>query len=195
MNSSAAGATEIAVDAAVAGVDIIIEVRDNGGGSRESEVPFIFERYYRGSSRRKKKQGLGLGLPLSRLLAPMAGISSSMPPRRPAPCSGCPCPSRPRHSCPRLSLRRAHVTCPNGCGSGPTRKRRGLHLAPVLPGSPNWPGLLRRDASRQWDKGGPRRLASSPRFGGRMKQSQATYADCPPSTSPASAGRRLSTAR
>jgi len=69
MNSSAAGATEVAVDAAVAGVDIIIEVRDNGGGSRESEVPFIFERYYRGSSRRKKKQGLGLGLPLSRLLA------------------------------------------------------------------------------------------------------------------------------
>ncbi|WP_246873625.1 hypothetical protein [Paenibacillus dendritiformis] len=41
MNSSAAGATEIAVDAAVAGVDIIIEVRDNGGGIRESEVPFL----------------------------------------------------------------------------------------------------------------------------------------------------------
>lgn len=69
MNSSAAGATQIAVEAAVVGEDIVIEVRDNGGGIRESEVPFIFERYYRGSSRRKKKQGLGLGLPLSRLLA------------------------------------------------------------------------------------------------------------------------------
>lgn len=69
MNSSAAGATEIAVEAAVVGEDIVIEVGDNGGGIRESEVPFIFERYYRGSSRRKKKQGLGLGLPLSRLLA------------------------------------------------------------------------------------------------------------------------------
>lgn len=69
MNSSAAGATKIAVEAAVLDEDIVIEVRDNGGGIRESEAPFIFERYYRGSSRRKKKQGLGLGLPLSRLLA------------------------------------------------------------------------------------------------------------------------------
>lgn len=109
INSSAAGATEIAVEAAVVEKDIVIEVRDNGGGIRESEVPFIFERYYRGSSRRKKKQGLGLGLPLSRLLARANGgdlvlhstseagtvfrLSLPKPPAIAA--RGCPCSGRP----------------------------------------------------------------------------------------------------
>ncbi|MEY9094539.1 ATP-binding protein [Paenibacillus sp. RC84] len=73
MNSTAAGSTSITVHAYPLGSMIHVDVKDNGSGIRESEVPHIFERYYRGDSRRKKKQGLGLGLPLSRLLAQANG--------------------------------------------------------------------------------------------------------------------------
>ncbi|RNB91375.1 sensor histidine kinase [Brevibacillus fluminis] len=68
-NSAAAGATEITFAASRAEDGVVIDVTDNGNGIRESEVPYIFERYYRGDSKRKKKHGLGLGLPLCRLLA------------------------------------------------------------------------------------------------------------------------------
>lgn len=51
----------------------MIHIADNGKGISPEEVPFIFERYYRGNSQRKKKQGLGLGLPICRLLAQANG--------------------------------------------------------------------------------------------------------------------------
>ncbi|MFP3388815.1 sensor histidine kinase [Brevibacillus sp. SIMBA_040] len=68
-NSAAAKATQIQIIAEKLGDQFIIDVIDNGRGIPESEAPFIFERYYRGDSKRKKKHGLGLGLTISRLLA------------------------------------------------------------------------------------------------------------------------------
>ncbi|MFS0783197.1 histidine kinase dimerization/phospho-acceptor domain-containing protein [Bacillus sp. 1P06AnD] len=69
MNSVIAGATEISFRCEVLDNQMMIDVRDNGKGIEESEVPFIFERYYQGNSKRNKKKGLGLGLPLCRLYA------------------------------------------------------------------------------------------------------------------------------
>ncbi|UED75338.1 HAMP domain-containing sensor histidine kinase [Brevibacillus sp. DP1.3A] len=68
-NSAAANATQIEIGVHNQSDFLSIDVTDNGKGIPESEVPFIFERYYRGDSKRKKKQGLGLGLTISRLLA------------------------------------------------------------------------------------------------------------------------------
>lgn len=72
-NSVAAGATHITLEASLNDHNLVIDVADNGKGIKEAEVPYIFERYYRGDSKRKKKHGLGLGLPLSRLLAKANG--------------------------------------------------------------------------------------------------------------------------
>lgn len=72
-NSAAASATQIKIDVHNQSDFLSIDVTDNGKGIAESEVPFIFERYYRGDSKRKKKQGLGLGLTISRLLAKAHG--------------------------------------------------------------------------------------------------------------------------
>jgi len=68
-NSASAKATQIQIMAEKQSDQFIIDVIDNGKGIPESEAPFIFERYYRGDSKRKKKHGLGLGLTISRLLA------------------------------------------------------------------------------------------------------------------------------
>ncbi|WP_409176223.1 ATP-binding protein [Brevibacillus fortis] len=72
-NSAAANATQIKIDVYNQSDFLSIDVTDNGKGIPEPEVPFIFERYYRGDSKRKKKQGLGLGLTISRLLAKAHG--------------------------------------------------------------------------------------------------------------------------
>ncbi|TKI58361.1 HAMP domain-containing histidine kinase [Brevibacillus antibioticus] len=72
-NSAAANATQIKIDVHNQSDFLSIDVTDNGKGIPEPEVPFIFERYYRGDSKRKKKQGLGLGLTISRLLAKAHG--------------------------------------------------------------------------------------------------------------------------
>lgn len=69
MNSAIAGATEISIKCMVEDKQVMINVQDNGTGIEESEIPFIFEKYYRGNSKRKKKHGLGLGLSLCRLFA------------------------------------------------------------------------------------------------------------------------------
>lgn len=68
-NSAAARATTIQIIGEQQGDQLIIDVIDNGKGIADAEAPFIFERYYRGDSKRKKKHGLGLGLTISRLLA------------------------------------------------------------------------------------------------------------------------------
>ncbi|MCG5250988.1 ATP-binding protein [Brevibacillus agri] len=67
-NSVAAAATRIEVVARQTD-KLILDIIDNGKGIPAEEAPFIFERYYRGDSKRKKKHGLGLGLTICRLLA------------------------------------------------------------------------------------------------------------------------------
>ncbi|MEK4485842.1 HAMP domain-containing sensor histidine kinase [Psychrobacillus sp. FSL H8-0484] len=69
MNSAGAEATKITLRLNIEEKKLYLDILDNGKGIAEQEIPYIFERYYRGDSKRKKKQGLGLGLPLSRLLA------------------------------------------------------------------------------------------------------------------------------
>lgn len=69
MNSAGAEATKITLSLNIEEKKLYLDILDNGKGIAEQEIPYIFERYYRGDSKRKKKQGLGLGLPLSRLLA------------------------------------------------------------------------------------------------------------------------------
>lgn len=68
-NSVAAGAESISITISREKSQLCIDIADDGSGISDEEAPFIFERYYRGDSRRKKKQGLGLGLPICRLLA------------------------------------------------------------------------------------------------------------------------------
>lgn len=69
MNSAGAETTKITLSMTIEDKKLYLDILDNGIGIAEPEIPYIFERYYRGDSKRKKKQGLGLGLPLSRLLA------------------------------------------------------------------------------------------------------------------------------
>ncbi|MGE8078525.1 histidine kinase dimerization/phospho-acceptor domain-containing protein [Peribacillus loiseleuriae] len=69
MNSARAEATKIILSITFEEKKLYLNIVDNGKGIAEPEIPYIFERYYRGDSKRKKRQGLGLGLPLSRLLA------------------------------------------------------------------------------------------------------------------------------
>lgn len=72
-NSIAAGADTITIGAEEDGDFVNIIIKDNGKGISEEDIPYIFERYYRGSRSKKRKQGLGLGLPLCRRLARGAG--------------------------------------------------------------------------------------------------------------------------
>lgn len=69
MNSAKAEATKITLNITFEEKKLHLDISDNGKGIAEPEIPYIFERYYRGDSKSKMKQGLGLGLPLSRLLA------------------------------------------------------------------------------------------------------------------------------
>src|SRR5690606_40017380 len=46
-----------------------VDVTDDGPGIPLEEQPLIFERFYRGKKKKEKTRGLGLGLPISRLLA------------------------------------------------------------------------------------------------------------------------------
>lgn len=68
-NSASAGATAINLHIEQEKTQLQIKIADNGKGIPPDEAPFIFERYYRGDSKRKKKQGLGLGLTICRMLA------------------------------------------------------------------------------------------------------------------------------
>jgi len=69
MNSAKAEATKITLGITLVEKKLHLDITDNGKGIEELEIPYIFERYYRGDSKKRMKQGLGLGLPLSRLLA------------------------------------------------------------------------------------------------------------------------------
>jgi len=50
-----------------------IDVKDEGSGIPKEEVERIFERFYRGKEKKERIRGLGLGLPLSQMLARALG--------------------------------------------------------------------------------------------------------------------------
>ncbi|WP_247739098.1 HAMP domain-containing sensor histidine kinase [Bacillus sp. 165] len=52
---------------------LAVDVSDTGTGILAEEQSLIFERFYRGKERNYKKRGLGLGLPLSKMLAEAQG--------------------------------------------------------------------------------------------------------------------------
>ncbi|MEA1854280.1 HAMP domain-containing sensor histidine kinase [Cytobacillus sp. OWB-43] len=49
--------------------NISIKVNDSGKGIPDEEVPYIFERFFRGQEKKLRVRGLGLGLPFSKLIA------------------------------------------------------------------------------------------------------------------------------
>lgn len=53
--------------------DLRLDVTDNGKGIPENEQPLIFERFFRGSNKKDKVRGLGLGLSFSRIMARALG--------------------------------------------------------------------------------------------------------------------------
>jgi K+-sensing histidine kinase KdpD len=57
----------VTVDAAQREGDVVVSVRDHGRGIAADELPRLFTKYYRASSARER-EGLGLGLYISRLL-------------------------------------------------------------------------------------------------------------------------------
>ncbi|BDG09964.1 GAF domain-containing sensor histidine kinase [Anaeromyxobacter paludicola] len=62
----------VEVGAAQAGREVLLSVRDRGAGIPAAELPGLFQRYVRGQGARRK-QGLGLGLFIARLLSEAQG--------------------------------------------------------------------------------------------------------------------------
>lgn len=52
---------------------ISLSFSDEGGGIQKKDQPFIFERFYRGENKKFTTRGLGLGLPLSKMMAKSLG--------------------------------------------------------------------------------------------------------------------------
>lgn len=53
--------------------ELLIEVADSGSGIRESMLPYIFDRFYKGNSRRPRSEGTGLGLSIAQENAHLMG--------------------------------------------------------------------------------------------------------------------------
>ncbi|MDH4619019.1 HAMP domain-containing sensor histidine kinase [Brevibacillus sp. AY1] len=53
--------------------ELRIDVTDNGKGIREEEQSLVFERFFRGSNKKEKVRGLGLGLSFSKMMARALG--------------------------------------------------------------------------------------------------------------------------
>ncbi|RNB52870.1 sensor histidine kinase [Brevibacillus gelatini] len=53
--------------------DVRMDVKDNGHGIPAEEQPLVFERFFRGSNKKDKVRGLGLGLSYSRMMAKALG--------------------------------------------------------------------------------------------------------------------------
>jgi len=52
---------------------ILIDIKDTGPGINKEEQSLIFERFFRGEEKKYKVRGLGLGLPLSKMIAQSLG--------------------------------------------------------------------------------------------------------------------------
>ena len=64
---------EIVVTLEARGELIVVLIQDHGPGIPQNEQPFIFERFYRGEQKKFSVRGLGLGLPLSKMMAQSIG--------------------------------------------------------------------------------------------------------------------------
>jgi two-component system sensor histidine kinase KdpD len=59
----AARGTSIDVSSEIAGTDLLLRVRDHGPGIAESDLPYVFDRFFRGrSAARTRASGTGMGL-------------------------------------------------------------------------------------------------------------------------------------
>lgn len=58
--------TPIAVTLAVSSDGLVVRVRDHGPGLTPSELPHVFDRFYRGADARRRISGTGMGLSIAR---------------------------------------------------------------------------------------------------------------------------------
>ncbi|GAA0737592.1 hypothetical protein GCM10008906_13920 [Clostridium oceanicum] len=58
--------------------EICIEINDNGKGISKEDIPYIFERYYRGTNTSFSKEGSGLGLAIAKQIIEVHGGSISL---------------------------------------------------------------------------------------------------------------------
>ena len=66
----------VTVTAAQEGSEVVIRVRDTGPGIAEEDLPFVFERFWRGDkSRSRESGGSGMGLAIARQLVELQGGS------------------------------------------------------------------------------------------------------------------------
>jgi signal transduction histidine kinase len=72
------GSGTIRVSLHFIGKKVAVEVKDFGCGIPAEEQPLIFERFYRGSQKKYKVRGLGLGLALSKMMAQSIGGDLSL---------------------------------------------------------------------------------------------------------------------
>ncbi len=74
-NARQHGASSVRVTSAVSDGWVRVDVTDDGGGIAASELPHIFERFYRGDSHRRHDEGAGtgVGLTISRVIAEAHG--------------------------------------------------------------------------------------------------------------------------
>jgi signal transduction histidine kinase len=64
---------KIIVRAAIKEARLTVEVIDTGPGLKEKDMPHLFEPYFSTEKGYKKTSGLGLGLPLSKMLVELHG--------------------------------------------------------------------------------------------------------------------------
>ncbi|MGL4106887.1 HAMP domain-containing sensor histidine kinase [Clostridium sp. LP20] len=57
---------EVFVSLYIKGKNIIVEVKDNGVGIKKEDLPFVFERLYRGDKSRSQIEGSGIGLTIAK---------------------------------------------------------------------------------------------------------------------------------